>query len=568
MGVLLQAGYRRASGSVPSPADGDASVPWWWDHLAGQAHALRLAGFTAVLLPPALKTASGANSGADGYGVYDDYDLGNKDQKFSVPTRFGSKERLQRCVAVMRANGLDVYADTVPHQRSGGDDFVYRYPGADGAANQGRFPKHAECFVPNVPRDPIAGPVGDDFAFGDELAPLNGRPPGYVINGLTDAGDWMTRALDVQGYRVDDVKGLAVDFVRHWLNSKAMAGRFAVGEYFDGNPQTLNWWVWTSGMGGRCQLFDFSLRFTLAGMCAQPSRWDMRQLERAGLIGVSAGQAVTFVENPDTDRNEPIAANKLLAYAHILTAEGYPCVFYRDYSPDPDCYGLKPQLDNLIWIHENLAFGSTTTRFIDYQSFVYERTGYPNLLVGLNNDAGGWRSVTVATGFGAHTQLHDYTGQAGDVWTDGNGNATISLPPNNSGRGYVAFSRIGYGQGFAAPNWSVTQSFDGATDLDIPPLTAERAITVGRVWCRAGAAITVHYLPVGAPGGQLRIEVDDSHQHAVLDTAVSAGRAATMHAVTARGGWHSVVVTGSQLPPGAHAFRLDVTYSAPPGLDA
>ena len=43
MGVLLQANYRRsAHTSVPSPADGDPSVPWWWD---------RLAGFTVVLLP-------------------------------------------------------------------------------------------------------------------------------------------------------------------------------------------------------------------------------------------------------------------------------------------------------------------------------------------------------------------------------------------------------------------------------------------------------------------------------------------------------------------------------------
>src|SRR5437899_3016920 len=272
MGVLLQAAYRRRKGdSVPSPADGNAAIPWWWDHLADQANALRLSGFTAVLLPPVVKTSAGAHPGADGYGPFDDYDLGSKQQCGSVPARFGSREQLQRCVAVMRANGLDVYVDTVPHQRNGGNNFAYDYLGPGGAPKAGRFPKFKTCFVPNVPRDPIAGPVQFDFGFGDELAPVNARPPGYVMHGLIDAGDWMTHALDVQGYRVDDVKGLSVEFVGRWLRSKAMATRFGVGEYFDGNRSTLNWWVWESGMMGRCNVFDFSLRFMLAAMCNNAS---------------------------------------------------------------------------------------------------------------------------------------------------------------------------------------------------------------------------------------------------------------------------------------------------------
>jgi len=134
------------------------------------------------------------------------------------------------------------------------------YLGAGGAPNAGRFPKHKECFFPNVPRDPIAGPVPDDFAFEYELCPVNSKPPGCVMHGLIDAGDWLTRAVGIQGYRVDDVKGLAVEFVHNWLTSKSMAAKFGVREYFDGNPPTLNWWLWESGMMGRCSLFDFSLR--------------------------------------------------------------------------------------------------------------------------------------------------------------------------------------------------------------------------------------------------------------------------------------------------------------------
>src|SRR6202011_4134363 len=103
----------------PSPSDGNPSIPWWWDHLASQANELRQVGFTAVWLPPSLKAAAGATSSADGYGPFDDYDIGSKEQKGSVPTRYGTREQLQRCVAVLRANGLDVYLDMVEHQRSG-----------------------------------------------------------------------------------------------------------------------------------------------------------------------------------------------------------------------------------------------------------------------------------------------------------------------------------------------------------------------------------------------------------------------------------------------------------------
>ena len=136
MGVIMQAAYRKraklggkaAFVSVPSPADAATPhAPWWYDHLAQQASALAQAGFTALLLPPVCKTSSGDASTADGYGVYDDYDIGGKDQFGTVSTRFGSREQLQRLCAVLHANGIDVYADMVPHQRSGGHQCVYKY---------------------------------------------------------------------------------------------------------------------------------------------------------------------------------------------------------------------------------------------------------------------------------------------------------------------------------------------------------------------------------------------------------------------------------------------------------
>jgi len=264
---------------------------------------------------------------------------------------------------------------------------------------------------------------------------------------------------------------------------------------------------------GRCNVFDFSLRFTLAAMCDNASRWDMSQLDHAGLTGISPANAVTFVDNPDTDLSFPVIWNKMLAYAYILTSEGYPCVSYKDYSTDHGCYGLKPKIDNLVWIHENLAAGNTVCRFKDFQAIVYERQGGPNLLVGLNNDAqGGWRTLSVQTGFGPNIQLHDYTGHAGDVWTDAGGSVTIGIPPNNNGLGYVAYSRTGINRPFAAVPHRVTQTFAGASDLDIGPAVEGKTLQVGRIWCAAGSQINALFAPIPAgwpAGAQLQLDILD-----------------------------------------------------------
>jgi alpha-amylase len=217
---LLQGFYKLGPNrAVPSSADGDLKTPWWWDHLAAQARALSLAGFTAVWLPPRAEDRLRVRPAGGRLRPFDDYDIGSRNQKGSVPTRYGTREQLLRCVAILRANGLDVYLDMVEHQRIGDvTPFVFRYPSANGTPNAGRFPKNPSNFVRQVPRDPnLGGPVADDFAFGRELAPINARPPRYLLDNLVAAGDWLTCALDAQGYRVDDVKGLSTDFLFPFL---------------------------------------------------------------------------------------------------------------------------------------------------------------------------------------------------------------------------------------------------------------------------------------------------------------------------------------------------------------
>ena len=54
-------------------------------------------------------------------------------------------------------------------------------------------------------------------------------------------------------------------------------------------------------------------------------------------------KAVTFVSNHDTN----IISKKMLSYAYILTHEGYPTIFYRDYEEWLDKVKLNAMLIDL-----------------------------------------------------------------------------------------------------------------------------------------------------------------------------------------------------------------------------
>jgi len=562
--------------TVPAPVDpGNPDVPWWYDWIAAHARDLRKAGFTAILYPPVSKTQGGHAPDADGYGVFDQYDLGSKAQCGSTETRFGSREQLQRSIAVAHACGLDVYVDVVMHQLSGGSNGVYRYLGADGKSKTGRFPKDPGCFrgaPPRRPEDPV--PVRRfDFPFGDEFVYVNCEPRGYTRNGMVAYGDWLTRSLDLQGYRVDDTKGTAVAFVHDWMTARSMGSRFCVSEYFDGDPGALRWWAHDSGMGGRSAVFDFTMHFALQGMC-DDGGFDMTRLNGAGYAARDPLNAVTFVDNPDTDLSpgQQIISNKLLAYAFILTTEGYPFVYHKDYAEAPGCYGLKRWIDNLIWIHETLANGPTATRWNDQKVIAMERLGGPGLLTAISTDVWNRRTITCQTAFGPNAQLHDYTGRHGDIWTDGAGRASFTIPSNAFGRGqsYLCFSRPGHDRAIALHEHHTTQTFFGAADLDIGPVPASGSAHAGRVWCAAHKPLRARLRTVDAGtshahAGQVSIVVLGPNGAEVAHGPPGAGQS-TVEIVTRDAGWYTMQVAGNGLGEPA-AYELEVVYTAPQTLE-
>jgi hypothetical protein len=574
---MMWANYRQAPNvSVPSPFDGDKSIPWFYDQIAALAQHWAAWGITDVLFPPSLKTNAGPYPGADGYGVFDDYDIGSKDtaQFGGIPTRFGYADQLRRAAAIVHANGMNVLADHVMHQRMGGHNGVYRYS-ASGGPTAGRFPKDPPCFrgaPPRVPEDPVPAPQ-DDFSFGDELCPINAQPPDYVATGLIEAADWLFRTVHFDGARIDDTKGLAVDFVKRFVRSPGMAGKWFFGEFASGGT-----WSWFGGEGLENWLqsidrlmsaadFDFHYNMVMP-MCNNGGAFFMGNLAGRGLIAVDPMHAVPFVESLDSDTNgfATVVFNKIQGYALLLSGEGLPQIYYRDWSSQPNCYGLHERINNLCWIAHHFSGGGTIPRLrSDPHVYVFERTGHPGLLVTLNNDVfnPGWKTATVQTAFGPNLRLHDYTGNnEQDCWTNAWGQVTTGVPPAANGLGYGCWAPAGY-QGspvIKAQARYTTQAFFGADDLDIAPLTAQ-PMRVGRVWCEAHTPISVRMLDAaGEPatfGVQMQILGPDASQ-------LLHGHANRVYGDTVARGWHIIIAAGTGFGAGQRTpFICSVTYMAP-----
>jgi alpha-amylase len=350
-----------------------------------------------------------------------------------------------------------------------------------------------------------------------------------------------------------------------------MSNKFAVGEFADGNLALIE--KWANAVQHRSASFDFPLHFALKSMCNNPGSFDMASLDHAGLAGIDPLGAVTFVENHDTDRGGvggPIVRNKLLAYAYILTSEGYPCVFYRDYSKDKHCFGLKDGIDRLIWIHEHLAAGPTLQRFKDGGVFAFERLGGGRLLVGLNKDSNAARTIDIQTSFPPHTQLRDFADHAGTITTDSNSAVRMTIPRSDNGKGYVCFGRNQQIAPFAANALATTQDYEGASDLDIRPASENQRVRVCRVFAQTNTDVQARLFfdtSNWTAATNIELDVEDPGSKRIarrqFDRGTAQGSALLFKVENA--GFHSFFVQAASTSPENRtpSYRLSVTYTAP-----
>lgn len=442
MGVMMQAFYW----DCPRHEQKEHA---WWAHLDSKLSELAGAGFTSLWLPPPSKAAN-IGGMSMGYDPYDYFDLGEHDQKGSVPTWFGTRAELQSLIATAHTLGLQVYADMVLNHNSGADtrepnpiDMQQRWTGF--APKSGRFARDWRSFHPS-PYETFS-----DRAFG-EFPDLCHRNPEVYI-GLWQYARMLIEEVGFDGFRYDFVLGYGGWLVRALQETRYQRdGRqvlaFGVGECWEQSREIHDWLAETNIYSdNECRAFDFPLRYRLQRLCDEFG-FDLRELGRDGvLLRERPDLAVTFVDNHDTAHSgQGVVHDKLLAYAFILSAEGYPCVFWQDYFT----YGLgRPGqatgIAALVAAHERYAGGATTELWAERDLYIMQRDGHgaqPGLLLVLNNRGDGWHGARVKTRFNA-TTLRPVAWQAfgsdhapHEQGTDADGYATLWAPP----RGYVVYA--------------------------------------------------------------------------------------------------------------------------------
>ncbi|HEY2081284.1 MAG TPA: alpha-amylase, partial [Verrucomicrobiae bacterium] len=256
------------------------------------------------------------------------------------------------------------------------------------------------------------------------------------------------------GWRYDYVKGYH-SWVVHDMNASSSPS-FSVGEYWDANVANVDNWVSSANSSA----FDFPLYYTLQTICNNTSGGgyipDLINSTKC-YAARNPGRAVTFAANHDTDQ---ITSDKMMAYAFIITYQGYPCVFWKDYYN----YGLATGggsgsgwgngINQLVWCREKLGNGAPNIQILksnDGDTLIYGSYGSsssaPGYIVVINDNSSNWNGYTVTTsdGFLKNQTLKAYAWsstvsgqnvQPGNQYCDGNGNVQVWAPP----RGYAVYS--------------------------------------------------------------------------------------------------------------------------------
>ena len=257
-------------------------------HLPRQAGAppARL-GFDGMWIPSPAKGASGGFS--MGYDPFDHYDLGDKDQRGTLATKFGTKDELLRLIAVAHANGLDAYPDIVLNHMNGGAEDprpavtnssasstrVRRRRRAAGRrandfSTERRARMHGRRHLRRVLRRPGRSAISTPSTAA-VAGPVHARS-GAGVDGLADQA-----ALDADGYRFDAVKHLPAyvveDVLFHaqgWRHRVLLRGEYVVGK---GEKEPID--QWAAATQNRCGTFDFSYRTALLDMIGGGGFFDM-----------------------------------------------------------------------------------------------------------------------------------------------------------------------------------------------------------------------------------------------------------------------------------------------------
>ncbi|WP_110928216.1 alpha-amylase [Bacillus massiliglaciei] len=430
-----------------------------WKRLKKSAPLLKEAGIDCVWIPPVTK---GITANDVGYGIYDLYDLGEFDQKGTVRTKYGTKHELLEAIEACHNYGIAVYVDLVMNHKAGADETErfevvevnpdnrneeisesfeingwtkFNFEGrsdqySDFKWNHHHFngtdydEEHEKMGIYRIlgEHKGWSQKVSQEFGNYDYLmfANIDYSNPD-VRKEMISWAKWLVDALHCEGFRLDAVKHIDYDFMNEFLteiNAHTDDNFFMVGEYWKPDVASLETYLKNINYG--MDLFDVALHYKFYEASNSGAAFDLSSIFQDTLVQSNPTQAVTFVDNHDSQPHEALESwvkdwFKPHAYSLILLRlEGYPCVFYGDYygigGPVP-IESKKEMLDHLLCARHEKSYGEQIDYFDDPNVIGWVRLGTEEMensgcaVVMTNADEGEKRMFV-----GEH--------RAGEIWTD------------------------------------------------------------------------------------------------------------------------------------------------------
>ncbi|TKC10869.1 alpha-amylase [Pedobacter polaris] len=434
-----------------------------WTKAKKEAKNLASMGITGVWLPPACKGSNGGYS--IGYDIYDLFDLGEFDQKNSIPTKYGSKEQYIAAINEFHKNGINVLADTIFNHKAGGDEvekikvrkvneedrneFIsedmeieawtkFTFPGRAGKYSE--FIWDYKCFsgvdyAEDIKETAIYA-IQNEYGEGWEEVPSKelGNYDYLMFNDidfrnlavreeLKRWGKWYFDNCNLDGFRLDAVKHIPAEFLVEWIDwmkKECQRELFFVAENWNiESVEELEKYIEITG--GKTQLFDSLLHHNFYLASKAGKEYDLNCIFENTLAHRNPLLAVTFVDNHDSQPMQALESFieywfRPLAYAMILLREaGIPCVFYTDvYGAAYEDNGQKvelvhlAELPQLLKVRQSFAYGSQID-YLDHNNCIgWTRAGddeHPNsgIAVLMSNGNEGFKEMEIGKHFAGKT---------------------------------------------------------------------------------------------------------------------------------------------------------------------
>lgn len=452
----------------------------FYKKLSRDAKDLKKAGIDALWLPPACK---GGGDNDVGYGIYDLWDLGEFDQKGTIRTKYGTKEELIKAIADLHEAGIKSYADIVLNHK-GNADFKESFKavmvdqnnreedvsgeleieGWTGFDFKGRNGKYSDMtwhyyhftgidYDAKSETSAIYRILGDGKYWDEDVSNEKGNFD-YLMNCDIDHNhpevreeifkwvDWFIKETKVDGFRYDALKHISGDFIydlsKHVYDKMGENKFYLFGEFWQYNTGAIENYLQNSDY--KIDLFDVPLHFHMAEASKSMGGYDMRKIFDGTVVKEFPAQAVTFVDNHDSQPGQALDSwvedwFKEIAYALILfRKDGYPCLFAGDYygligpvKKDP----LKDMLDKMMAVRKAYNYGEEDDYF-DHPSVIgWVRRGdddHKPLAVLISIQDMAEKQMFVGESEAGATYV-DLSGKNEEITIDENGNGVFTVGP-------------------------------------------------------------------------------------------------------------------------------------------